>query len=100
MLSGHTLAVAHVNGDGNLDIFCAEMRTPGPKEKCTAWILYGDGQGSFQVQQLSVGIGNHDSRVADVDGDGRLDIVTKPYTWETPRVDVWLNQRASRQRNN
>lgn len=92
VLSGHTLAVADINADGNLDIFCAEMHTPGPKDKCTAWILYGDGQGRFQVQQLSVGIGNHDSRVADVNGDGRLDIVTKPYTWDAPRIDVWLNQ--------
>ncbi len=92
VLSGHTLEVADINTDGNLDIFCAEMHTPGPKEKCTAWILYGDGQGRFQVQQLSVGIGNHDSRVADVNGDGRLDIVTKPYTWDAPRIDAWLNQ--------
>ncbi len=90
--SGHTLAAADINGDGHLDLFCAEMHTPGPAEACTAWILYGDGQGNFHTEQLSVGIGNHDSRVADVDGDGRLDIVTKPYTWDAPRVDVWLNQ--------
>ena len=79
-------------GDGHLDLFCAEMHTPGHGEDCTAWILYGDGQGNFTVQVLSVGIGNHDSRVADVNGDSRLDIVTKPYTWDTPRIDVWLNQ--------
>ncbi|MBN2450742.1 MAG: VCBS repeat-containing protein, partial [Lentisphaeria bacterium] len=91
VLSGHTLEVADINGDGHLDIFCAEMHTPGPKEKCTAWVLYGDGQGGFTVQELSVGIGNHDSRLGDVDGDGRLDIITKPYTWDTPRFDVWLN---------
>lgn len=96
VLSGHTLAVADINADGKLDIFCAEMHTPGPKKKCTAWILYGDGRGRFQVQRLSVGIGNHESRVADVDGDGRLDIVTKPYTWDTPRGDVWLNQGPGR----
>ncbi len=98
VLSGHSLEVADINGDRNLDIFCGEMHTPGPKEKCTAWILYGDGRGGFQVQQLSVGIGNHDSRVADVDGDGRPDIVTKPYTWDTPRVDVWLNPFYGRSR--
>lgn len=92
VVAGHTLALADINGDGRLDIFCAEMHTPGNKDQCTAWLLYGDGQGAFQVQQLSVGIGNHDSRIADVDGDGRLDIVTKPYTWDTPRLDIWLNQ--------
>lgn len=96
VLSGHSLALADINADGNLDIFCAEMHTPGPKEKCTAWILYGDGHGNFQVRQLSVGIGNHESRVADVNGNGRLDIITKPYTWDTPRIDIWLNQGVSR----
>jgi hypothetical protein len=96
VLSGHTLAVADIDADGHLDVFCAEMHTPGPKDKCTAWILYGDGQGGFQVQQLSVGIGNHDSRVADVNGDGRPDIVTKPYTWDAPRIDLWLNQGVSK----
>jgi len=94
VIAGHSLAAADINGDGNLDIFCAEMHTPGNKEQCTAWILYGDGQGKFQTQQLSVGIGNHESRVVDVNGDGRLDIVTKPYTWDTPRWDLWLNQPA------
>ncbi|HID22959.1 MAG TPA: VCBS repeat-containing protein, partial [Planctomycetaceae bacterium] len=91
LIHGHTLAVADINGDGHLDIFCAEMHTPGNKDKCTAWILYGDGRGRFRSQVLSVGIGNHDSRIGDLNGDGRLDIVTKPYKWSTPRVDVWLN---------
>jgi hypothetical protein len=30
--------------------------------------------------------------VADLDGDGDLDILDKPYNWEAPRVDIWLNQ--------
>jgi len=92
VIAGHTLEVGDINGDGHLDLFCAEMHTPGNGDNATAWLLYGDGQGGFQVQVLSVGIGNHDSRLADVDGDGRIDIVTKPYTWDAPRLDIWLNQ--------
>lgn len=30
-------------------------------------------------------------KLADIDCDGDLDILNKPYTWEAPRVDVWLN---------
>ena len=33
VLSGHTLAVADINADGNLDIFCAEMHTPGAERE-------------------------------------------------------------------
>ncbi len=90
--SGHTLEVGDINGDGHLDIFCAEMHTPGPGDACTAWVLYGDGRGGFEVQTLSQGLCNHDSRLADVNGDGRLDIVSKPYTRDAPRIDIWLNQ--------
>lgn len=91
VFSGHTLEAGDLNADGHLDLFCAEMHTPGPGDACTAWLLLGDGRGAFRVEELSVGIGNHDSRLADVNGDGLLDIVTKPYTWDTPRLDLWLN---------
>lgn len=98
VIHGHTLALRDINADGHLDIFAAEMHTPGNKKNCTAWILYGDGRGGFQTTVVSKGIGNHESRIADVNGDGRLDIVGKPYTWDAPRVDVWLNQGTKRSR--
>ncbi|NLF29839.1 MAG: hypothetical protein GX591_02990 [Planctomycetes bacterium] len=88
---GHSLQVADVNLDGHLDIFTAEMHTPGPGSGATARVLYGDSAGGFTEQVISVGIGNHESRLGDLDGDGDLDILTKPYTWDTPRVDVWIN---------
>jgi hypothetical protein len=32
--------------------------------------------------------------VWDIDGNGRLDILIKPYTRDAPRIDVWLNDGA------
>jgi hypothetical protein len=47
---------------------------------------------------LAAGFGFHEARVADLDGDGDLDILSKPYNWEVPRLDVWLNNGTGRKR--
>jgi len=99
VVHGHTLQVADVDGDGAQDIFCAEMaqwsrdRTDHPG--ATAWILYGDGQGGFRCTELVRGMGFHEGKLADLDGDGRSDILNKPYTWQAPRVDIWLQLPAA-----
>ena len=97
VVHGHTLQLGDVDGDGNLDIFLAEMAKWREKEaesdhpKATAWLFYGDGQGNFTRSEVSVGQGWHEGRLADLDGDGDLDFLNKPYTWDAPRVDAWLN---------
>ncbi|MEA2064311.1 MAG: VCBS repeat-containing protein [Gemmatimonadota bacterium] len=92
---GHTLQVEDVNGDGNLDIFCAEMSYwhSGENPDSKTWILYGDGKGYFRIEELKAaeGIGNHESRLGDLDGDGDFDILQKPFEKDIPRVDIWLN---------
>jgi len=91
VVHGHSLELADFDGDGNLDIFCAEMHTPGHKEQATMWIFFGDGKGNFEKTVIATGYGNHESQVGDLDGDGDVDILHKPYTWDAPRIDVWLN---------
>ncbi|MCB0130706.1 MAG: VCBS repeat-containing protein [Caldilineaceae bacterium] len=91
---GHTLAAADLNRDGFLDLFSAEMRLDGGNSDAAMRLLLGDGRGNFRQESIAVGFGNHESRLADVDGDGDLDIVGKPYNWESPRVDLWLNEHT------
>jgi hypothetical protein len=94
VVHGHSLAAGDINGDGHTDIFSAEMGqwgseptvNPAPKIR----IFYGGGKGEFLATVPVEGFGNHESRIADLDGDGDIDILGKPYNWNTPRVDLWL----------
>jgi hypothetical protein len=104
MIHGHSLQIADIDGDGNLDIFAAEMAKwtesrPDPDNpQAKAWIFFGDGQGHFRQTLFSTGIGFHEARVADLDGNGHMDILDKPYNWDAPRVDVWLQVPAGEAR--
>ncbi len=89
--NGHSLSLVDFNGDGNLDIFCAEMRLDGGNPDAKIYILLGDGEGNFTKTVVATGFGNHESKMADLDGNGTLDILGKPYNWDTPRLDIWLN---------
>jgi hypothetical protein len=102
MIHPHSLQVADIDGDGHLDIFVAEMakwsesKNVPDNPQAQAFIFFGDGRGHFRKTVFQTGMGFHEARLADLDGDGRIDVLSKPYNWETPRVDVWLNQGAAR----
>jgi len=89
---GHSLAVVDFDGDGNLDIWVAEMRLGGKNPDAKNMVLLGDGKGNFQILIICEGIELHESKIADLDGDGDLDILGKPYSWDTPRLDIWINE--------
>ena len=89
--SGHSLQLLDFDGDGNLDIFSAEMRLYGRDPNAHVYILLGDGQGNFTTTVVAQGFGLHESKLADLDGNGTLDVLGKPFDWQTPRLDIWLN---------
>lgn len=90
--NGHTLDIVDFNGDGHLDIFNAEMRFGEGNPDSEIRILLGDGKGNFSKHVVARGFGVHEGRLVDLDGDGDLDVLGKPYTWEAPRLDIWINE--------
>jgi arylsulfatase A len=83
----HSLAVADFDRDGDEDIFTVEMEgIPGARQP--RWFIWEnvDGKGQRFVERviLDNGLGGHEAVVADVDGDGDLDIASK--LWR-PRKD-------------
>jgi len=94
--NGHSLALVDFDGDGNLDIFCAEMRLNAGNPDAKIYLLIGDGNGNFRTTVVAEGYDNHESKISDLDGNGTLDILGKPYNWDTPRLDIWLNTAPPR----
>ena len=81
-----------------LDIFIGEMGSPGAGDNAKTYLWYGDGQGNFRRTVVSQGQGIHEGLLSDLDGDGDLDILMKPYHHNSPRIDILLNTRPTARR--
>ncbi|HXE11532.1 MAG TPA: VCBS repeat-containing protein [Bryobacteraceae bacterium] len=88
----HNLQLVDFNHDGNLDIFTAEQRLNCDNPGSKIYLFLGDGKGNFKSTVVATGLDSHESKVADLDGDGRLDILSKPYNCGTPGLDILLNE--------
>src|SRR5439155_1568662 len=81
-----SVVVADLNGDGWLDLVCANAGTnaqPGH----TLSVLLGNGDGAFgPSRNFAVGPRPISVAVADVNGDGRPDLVSANYSGNTLSV--------------
>jgi len=92
VIDGHTFDVLDFNSDGHLDIFSGEMGLNGGNPDAKIRIMLGDGKGHFIHHVVATGFGTHESKIFDMDGDGDYDIMSKPYTWKAPRLDLFINE--------
>jgi len=84
----HSVLLTDFDGDGDLDIVLAEMgqggwNAPRNIRAKVLWYENVDGEGkTWRRHLVNMGVGSHEAKVGDVDGDGELEIAGK--SWKEP----------------
>lgn len=85
----HSLEIADFSGNGEPDIYVAEMGL-GTNQSPKHFLFKNEGGGQFEEHIIENGVPTHEATAVDLTGNCRPDIVGKSYSPD-PHVDVWYN---------
>ncbi len=85
----HFVGAADMNGDGAADIVAAEMHQGEDPDEIKIYI--NRGQGLDWSKRVIAITGSHSMRLADVDGDGDMDLFGANWEGEHQPLELWLN---------
>jgi len=85
----HTFKTADMDGDGDADVVTAEMEQSSDPD--VVGVYRNDGSGLVWSREIVATTGSHNIRVADIGGDGDLDIVGANWSGLSP-LEMWENQ--------
>lgn len=94
LLDPHSLQFGDLCGSGRLDLLVGEIgKKASLQEEPPRLMIYeNEGDGRFTRHVIDTGVGVHHARLADLTGDGTLDIASRslhgPNKWQ---IYVWYN---------
>ncbi len=96
----HSLRIADFDGDGDMDVFTAEMAMSGyikqePPHKVAVWENIDIRKNNWKEHVIAE-TGSHNARVGDINGDGLPDIIGSNWNnrvKECPlKAEIWINR--------
>ena len=85
----HSLAVGDIDRDGDVDAVTCSAVYNGSVPTGVAW-FENDGKGKFKTHLIAARQASYDTRLADMDGDGDLDVLV---AGQDSRNVVWFENR-------
>jgi len=89
----HTCQLADFDRDGDLDFLTAQMHQ-SDEDRVTIF-ENTDGTGRNWTEHIIGRTGSHNAIIADIDGDGWLDVVGKNWSQTNP-IQIWYNTLSMR----